>query len=567
MRMTKLVFKTQREAPADAEAISHQLMVRAGYIRRMASGVYSFLPLGLRVLAKLNQIVREELDAAGAQELLLPALHPIELWEQTGRRDVMADVLMVVDAKGGSFVLGPTHEEAVIAAITPDLESYRDLPVTVYQIQTKFRDEARPRFGLMRTREFMMADAYSFDVSADGMKSSYDVVYEAYLKIFDRLGLQYVPVEADSGSIGGDVNHEFMVPSSIGEDHFARCANCGYAANTEAAKRGPASAEPEARLVPDMKTHETAGASSVKDVTGFFKSEGVEMDEASLLKSLAFKDSNGDIVLILVPGNREVRVPAGLHALSDADFESNSFLFKGFIGPMGMREQGVKVLADYSILERASWFTGANLEGFHVSDAALNRDFTIDDLGSYVVVAEGDPCPSCAMPLSLVRSVEVGHTFQLGLTYSNKIPYARFKAEDGTDQKYWMGCYGIGMSRLPAVLAEQFHDEGGLRWPRSIAPYQVEVLTITPGRAPETVAFADGVYNDLQSLGVDVLYDDRDLGAGVKFADADLIGVPTIVTIGQRGLANGVVEVKDRMTGERIEVTIPDLMGYLSELR
>ncbi|TAN27963.1 MAG: proline--tRNA ligase [Actinomycetota bacterium] len=565
MRMTRLALKTQREAPADAEAVSHQLLVRAGYIRRLASGVYSFLPLGLRVMAKLNQIVREEFDAAGAQELLLPALHPVELWEQTGRLQTMSDVLMTVEAKGGTFVLGPTHEEAVIATISPDLESYRDLPVTVYQIQTKFRDEARPRFGLMRTREFIMADAYSFDASASGMKSSYSRMYQAYLNIFDRCGLPYVPVEADSGAIGGDVNHEFMVPSPIGEDHFAQCPNCGYAANIEAAKRGEAAGKPSDANAPEMTMHSTPGSTTISEVVEALGSQGIEVDSSSLLKSLAFKDANDDVTLILVPGDREVKVPKGLAPLTDNDFESNSFLFKGYIGPMGMSDQGVRVLADYSILERSAWSAGANLVGHHVSNAVLGRDFEVDEFGSFVVVGDGDPCPNCGDALSLVRSIEAGHTFELGLSYSNKISSATFKAEDGTDQKYWMGCYGIGMSRLPAVIAEHFHDADGLRWPKSVAPYQVELLTITPARAPEAVAFTDDIYGQLRERGVEVLYDDRDLTPGVKFADADLIGVPIIAIIGQRGIANGVIEVKKRLTGERIEVSVPDIVDYLSE--
>lgn len=566
MRMTRLALKTQREAPADAEAVSHQLLVRAGYIRRMASGVYSFLPLGFRVLSKLIQIVREEFDSVGAQELLLPALHPFEIWEQTGRVDTMSDVLMTVEAKGGRFILGPTHEEAVIAMISPDLESYKDLPVVVYQIQTKFRDEARPRFGLMRTREFIMADAYSFDSSAEGMKSSYDQMYSAFLRIFDRCSIPYVPVEADSGAIGGDVNHEFMVPSPIGEDHFARCSKCGYAANIEAAKRGAARVASDGAKVDEMAFHATPGATSVRDVVKFFKSKGFEIEAASLMKTLAFKDADDDVTLILVPGDREVRVPSGLAAMTDADFESNSFLFKGYIGPMGMQEQGVRVLADHSILERPSWFAGANLEGNHVSNAVLGRDFEVDEVGSFAVVVDSDPCPHCGSPLVLERSAEVGHTFQLGFAYSSKIPYATFKAEDGTDQMYWMACYGIGMSRLPAAIAEHFHDDRGLRWPRNVAPYQVELLTITPARAPEAVAFTDSIYEELKARGVEVLYDDRDVAPGVKFADADLIGIPIIVTIGQRSLANGVVEVKDRLTDERKEVSVPQILDYLAAL-
>ncbi|MCL5076550.1 MAG: proline--tRNA ligase [Actinobacteria bacterium] len=562
MRMTRLATKTQREAPADAEAESHQLLVRAGYIRRLASGVYSFLPLGLKVLAKLNQIVREELDSAGAQEVMLSALHPVELWEQTGRIETMSDVLMRVEAKGGSFVLGPTHEEAVIATIAPDLESYRDLPVTVYQIQTKFRDEARPRFGLMRTREFVMADGYSFDASAEGMKASYQQMYEAYLRIFDRLQLPYVPVEADSGAIGGDVNHEFMVPSPIGEDYFAHCESCGYAANIEAARRGP-QREAEIGEVEPMSVVSTPETSSIQELVRFFRSRGENFEENNFLKSIACKDAADEITIILIPGDREARIPKGLAPLANSDFDSFSFLFKGYIGPMQMQEQGVKVVADFSVLESQSWITGANLDGHHVINAQPDRDFIVDELGSFVVVQNGDPCPSCGSDLKLIRSVEAGHTFQLGLAYSSKIPGATFKAENGLDEKFWMGCYGIGMSRLPAVLAEHFHDSSGLMWPASVAPFQVEILTISPGKFPEVVAYCDSIYRQLLELKVEVLYDDRDIAPGVKFADADLLGIPKIVTIGQRGLSAGMVEVKDRLSGERIEVEANLLVEHL----
>lgn len=564
--MTRLAIKTQREAPADAEAISHQLLVRAGYIRRLASGVYSFLPLGLRVLAKLNQIVRQEFDRAGAQELLLPALHPYELWEQTGRIETMSDVLMHVDAKGGKFLLGPTHEEAIIATVSPDLESYRDLPVTLYQIQTKFRDEARPRYGLMRTREFIMADAYSFDSSAANMKESYTKIYNAYLNIFDRCELPYIPVVADSGAIGGDVNHEFMVPSPIGEDYFASCRSCGYAANIEAARKGERKQVVERLSVDPVAFYQTPSVTSIKDVVTFFKAEGLILDESSVLKSLVFLDKNDDITLLVVPGDREVRIPKGLRPFNDDDFEQNSFLFKGFIGPMGMSEQGVKVIADYSVRDRHSWIVGANLNDHHVSNAVLDRDFVVDEFDSLTLVRQGDPCPNCQENLDLVRSVEAGHTFQLGLTYSSKIPYANFKAEDGSVQPFWMGCYGIGMTRLPAVIAEHFYDEAGLRWPGTLAPYHIHLLTISPARTPEVVSFADSIYQELVGRNIEVLYDDRDLAPGVKFADADLIGIPYIVTIGQRGLSNGMIEVKARNTGERTEVLVSDVIEYLANL-
>lgn len=564
MRMSRLAIKTQREAPSEAEAISHQLLLRAGFIRRLSSGVYSYLPLGYRVLTKLNQIVRQEFDASNAQEVLLPALHPVEIWEQTGRINTMADVLMKVEAKGGTFVLGPTHEEAIIATISQDLESYRDLPVTLYQIQTKFRDEARPRFGLMRTREFIMADAYSFDTSPEGMKKSYNQMYDAYVRIFDRIGLPYTPVVADSGAIGGDVNHEFMIPSPIGEDHFAKCGNCGYAANTEAAVRSKALKVNEDRIaVAPLKVVATPGVSSIKDVRKYLDSLGMSVDDSDLLKSLAFKDENDDITLILIPGDRDARIPKGLIPLTDDEFDVFSFLFKGFIGPMDMQDQGIRVLADYSVFEKPAWITGANLDGHHAINVVPDRDFSTDEIGSFSIIRDGDPCPNCENSLELVRSVEAGHTFQLGLAYSSKIPYATFISEKGMEEKFWMGCYGIGMSRLPAVVAEYFHDDSGLKWPKSIAPYHVQLLTIAPGRSPEVVAFADSIYQELLHAGIEVIYDDRDVAPGVKFADADLIGIPQIVTIGQRGLSGGVVEVKDRSSGERREVSISDLLNFL----
>ena len=558
MRMTRLVAKTLREAPSDAEAISHQLLVRAGFIRRISSGIYSYLPLGLRVLRKIENIVREEFDAIGAQEVLLPAVQPIELWEETNRSVTMNDVLMRLEIRGGKFVLGPTHEEAVIATVTQDLASYRDLPATVYQIQTKFRDEARPRFGLLRTREFIMADAYSFDVSKETMRHSYEEMFGAYLKIFDRLGVRYFPVEADAGSIGGDVNHEFMVPAAIGEDYFALCGNCGYKANIEAARRardfgpGPGGVAP----MSEIYTGETP---TVDSAIAIISQSRPEITSAEMIKSILLKDEKGNLALALVPGDRKVRVPAGYKAFEREDFAGHDFLHLGFVGPMGMSARGVRVIADYSIVAGRPWTTGANKADYHVLDAEAGRDFEIDAYGDLVVVQDGDPCPNCTSAMELIRSVEAGHTFQLGVTYPEKIPTARFSGEDGSESMYYMGCYGIGVSRLPAVVAEVRNDDAGLIWPISVAPYQVYLLAIAYGRDPQVVAAADAIYSELISAGVEVLFDDRDLGPGVKLNDADLIGVPIQLVIGPKGLAKGIVDLKVRQSGAREEVAMGEV--------
>ncbi|HVM05819.1 MAG TPA: proline--tRNA ligase [Acidimicrobiales bacterium] len=550
MRMSRLLLRTLRDAPSDAEAVSHQLLVRAGYIRRVASGVYTFLPLGWRVLRNVERIVREEMDGAGAQEILMPIIQPSELWAQTGRLHTMQDILFTLEGKGGDFVLAPTHEELVTATVAAEVDSYRDLPLNVYQIQFKYRDEARPRFGLLRGREFIMKDAYSFDASQDGMRASYQLMYDAYCRVFDRLGLTYTPVEADAGAIGGDVNHEFMVPSSIGEDHFARCTKGDYAANTDAATTGERSL-PEP---PDeaLEEHHTPDRPGIEMVVEFFADRG--LTAAGMLKCLAVADADGNPVVVLVPGDRDVRVPAGMRPFEEADFERHPELVKGYIGPMGLREKGVRVLADHAVRPGGPWVTGANRPDHHVTGATLGRDFTVADWGSYATVADGDPCPRCGAPLELVQSVEAGHTFQLGLTYSAKIPGATFTDEAGAEHPYWMGCYGIGISRAPAVVAEEHHDEAGLVWPAEVAPYRVHLLSLGAGRSPEVAEAADRLYGELTAAGVAVLYDDRDASPGVKFADADLLGMPTQLIVGAKGLDRGVVERKDRRTGERDEL-------------
>lgn len=564
VRVSRLLLRTLRDAPADAEADSHKLLVRAGYIRRHASGIYTYLPLGWKLLQRVQAIVRAEMDAAGAQEMLMPVLQSVELWESTGRLATMEDILFRLDAKGGSFVLGPTHEEVVTATVAAEIDSYRDLPVNVYQIQLKYRDEARPRFGLLRGREFIMKDAYSFDSSPAGMQQSYKLMYDAYCRVFERCGLDYTPVEASSGAIGGEVNHEFMVISPIGEDHFVQCPSCGYAANVEAAISGIRD-EPsvEGGEAEPLVEHHTPDRPGIDLVVEFFRDR--RLTAAGMLKCIALADADGTPVVVLVPGDREVKVPSGMRPFDDRDFAAHPELVKGYIGPMGLWEAGVRVLADHSVRTGGPWVTGANRPDHHVTGATLGRDFDVDSFGSHATVLPGDPCPRCASPLLIGRSVEAGHTFQLGLTYSLKIPGAAFLTEDGREEPYWMGCYGIGISRLPAVIAEKYHDDSGLCWPVEVAPFRVHLLSLGAVRNPEVAEVADRLYADLTAAGIDVLYDDRDASPGVKFADADLLGMPTQLLVGAKGLVRGVIERKDRATGERDELEISGVVAAFRE--
>jgi prolyl-tRNA synthetase len=565
MRMSRLLLRTLREAPADAEVASHRLLVRGGYIRRLASGVYTFLPLGLRVLRRIEAVVRAELDRAGCQEVLLPALHPLELWEESGRAALFGnDALpaMTVDGRGGTFVLGPTHEEVVTVTVGSEVDSYRQLPVTVYQIQVKFRDEARPRFGLLRTRELIMADAYSFDADAAGMKSSYLAVFDAYLRIFERLSLDVVPVEASSGAIGGDVNHEFMVPSVVGEDYFVSCGACGYAANVEAARRGT-NADPPARTdgAGPMVEHHTPDRPGIDDVVEFFAERGVSAGD--LLKTMAVLDDAGQPAVVLVPGDREVLLPPGWRLFDDEDFARHPAVVRGYVGPSGLQAEGFRVVADFAVDRGEPWITGANRAHHHVSGAQLGRDFEVDEWGSFAKVVDGDPCPRCGEPVSLVRSVEAAHTFQLGHKYSDVMAGASFVTEAGGEATFAMGCYGMGVSRLLSVLAEVHHDDAGLRWPAEIAPYQVHLLALGADRSADVADAADGLYDRLVEAGVEVLFDDREVSPGVKFADADLLGIPIRLVIGAKGLARGVLEWRSRANGDDRELALDASVGEL----
>lgn len=561
MRLSSLLLKTLREDPADAEVASHALLVRAGYIRRLSSGIYTLLPLGVRVLRRIEAIVRRELDAVGMQEILMPVLSPLELWEESGRAARFGtDALpaMQVEGRGGRFVLGPTHEEVVTHTVGAEVDSYRQLPVTVYQIQSKFRDEARPRFGLLRGREFTMCDAYSFDVDEAGLQRSYEAAVTGYAAIFAAIGLEAVPVEAESGAIGGDVNHEWMVPSAIGEDHFVRCASCGYAANVEAATTARVVAA--AGEVPAPSEVATPGVSSIADVAALL---GVA-DHARVLKAIAARDERGDLVVGVLPGDRELRTPHGWTLLDDEGFASSG-LAKGFIGPVGL--EGVRVVVDRAVAEGSGpYVTGANVADAHLVDVVAGRDFAIGEVASLAEIEGGDPCASCGGALELVRSVEAAHTFQLGYTYSAKMAGATVATEDDAEVPMCMGCYGIGISRLLAVIAEEHRDDSGLCWPAAVAPFAVHLVGLGVERNEEVASAFERLEAELEAAGLAVLADDREASAGVKFADADLLGCPVRVTVGAKGLKAGTVEVKARRAEAAQEVALADLVPAVSAL-
>ena len=559
MRMSKLFARTLKEAPAEAEVASHQLLLRAAYIRKVVAGIYTMLPLGWRMLRKIEAIIREEMDAAGAQEIRMPIVLPSEPWKITGRWQTYGDLMFKLkDRHGRELGLGPTQEEVVTPLVAAEFSSYRDLPVNLYQIEWKYRDEFRPRFGLLRVREFLMKDAYSFDRTEEGMRASYDAMVQAYRRMFDRCGLRYAVVEADPGQIGGDVNHEFVAIAEVGEDEFVHCENGDYTADVEAAvARAPEPRRPD-ELEP-LTEVATPGRSSIQAV-----SELLGRPASEMLKCMLY-DAGGRTVAVLVPGDREVneekvgRVmwPAPVRSLDDQDFTRRGFI-KGYVGPQGMGGD-VTVIADLSVRAGGNWVTGANREGFHVTGANVDRDFRVDRWEDVTQVRPGDPCPVDGGTLLRDRGIVVGHTYQLGTRYSKPLE-ATFVDEDGTELPYEMGCYGIGLTRLAAAAAEQFHDAAGLTLPKALAPYQVVVVPTNMDQ-PAVVEAADRIFGQLAERGVEVVLDDREVSAGVKFADADLIGFPVQVVIGKRGIESGQADLKVRATGDRTQAPLQDAAG------
>jgi prolyl-tRNA synthetase len=548
MRLSHLFAPTLRDDPAEAEVASHRLLLRAAFVRKLTAGVYTTLPLGVRTMRKIETIVREEMDATGAQEIRMPIVLPAEPWKQTGRWQRYGhEVFKLEDRHGREMMLGPTEEEVVAPLVAAENPSYRDLPLNLYQIEWKYRDERRPRFGLLRGREFLMKDAYSFDRDQAGLQESYRIMYESYERVIDRCSLEYVVVQADPGSIGGDVNHEFMAIAEVGEDLFVRCSNGDYVADTEAAT--PATPEPTGEPAEPLVEVDTPGAATIELVAAQL---GVPAERT--LKNILF-DVDGGTVAVLVPGDREVsetklarlHFPAVVRRFDDEDFAARGFA-KGYVGPHGFGED-VTVFADPSVRAGANWVTGANRPDAHVTGANLDRDFRVDRWEDLVEIREGDRCPVDGGELEIVRSIVVGHIFQLGTVYSAPLE-ATFQDEDGSLKPLVMGCYGLGISRVMAAVVEQYHDEGGIRWPKALAPF--EVVVILANADDEAVRTeAERIYAELGARGVEVALDDRAERAGVKFADADLIGYPVQVVVGKKGLERGEVEFKLRATGER----------------
>ncbi|ART70944.1 proline--tRNA ligase [Mycobacterium dioxanotrophicus] len=577
-RMSELFLRTLRDDPADAEVPSHKLLIRAGYVRPVGPGIYSWLPLGLRVLRRIEKIVRDEMNAIGGQEILLPALLPRSPYETTNRWTEYGDTLFrLQDRRGNDYLLGPTHEEIFTLTVKGEYSSYKDFPVLLYQIQTKYRDEARPRAGILRGREFVMKDSYSFDVDDDGLKNAYHAHREAYQKIFGRLGVRYVIVSAMSGAMGGSASEEFLAESEVGEDTFVRCLESGYAANVEAVvTRAPAPLPIDGQ--PAAVVHDTPNTPTIATLVDWANSAGLEqfsgreVTAADTLKNLLLKTrepgKDWELLAIGVPGDREIDEkrlgaalePAEFALLEEADFAKNPFLVKGYVGPKALQENGVRYLVDPRIVAGTAWITGADAPNKHVVGLVAGRDFTPDGTIEAAEVRDGDPSPDGAGVLTSARGIEIGHIFQLGRKYADAFT-ADVLGEDGKPVRLTMGSYGIGVSRMVAVIAEQQHDELGLRWPASVAPFDVHVVVANKDEAARQGATE--LVAGLDRLGHEVLFDDRKASPGVKFKDAELLGMPWIVVVG-RGWADGTVELRNRLTGENREIAVDDAVTEIS---
>ena len=572
--MSSLFLRTLREDPADAEVPSHRLLVRAGYVRRVAPGVFSWLPLGYIVYRNVERIVREEMDAAGFQEVHFPSLLPREPFETTGRWTEYGDTLFrLQDRKENDYLLGPTHEEMFTLLVKGEYSSYKDLPLVIYQIQTKFRDEARPRAGILRGREFVMKDSYSFDVTDEGLAISYGRHRDSYIKTFERLGLEYVIVSAMSGAMGGSASEEFLAPTVVGEDSFVRCSGCDYAANVEAVQT-PAPGPADATGIPAAHAEDTPGTPTIDSLVAVSneRSDLARPDRqwtaADTLKNIVFTVTNPDgtsyPLAVGLPGDQEVdlkRLEAVLQPgvpgpFDEVEFARHPSLVKGYIGPGALGESnasGIRFVVDPRVVDGTRWITGADTAGKHVYDLVAGRDFTADGILDVAEVREGDECPACGAALLLARGIEIGHIFQLGRKYADALGL-RVLDEHGELVTVTMGSYGIGVSRAVAAIAEQSHDDKGLVWPREVAPADVHL--IATGKDDAVFDAAEAIAAELERAGVRVLLDDRrGVSPGVKFNDSELIGIPTIMVVGKR-LADGFVEVKDRLTGERTDLEV-----------
>jgi prolyl-tRNA synthetase len=566
MRWSQYYLFTTREVPNDAEVISHQLMVRAGMIKKVAAGIYDYLPLGWRSLTKLMNIVRREMNAAGAIELMLPSIQPAELWQESGRwQRYGKELLRIKDRHDREFVFGPTEEEVITDMVRRDVKSYRQLPFNLYQIQTKFRDEIRPRFGLMRGREFIMKDSYSFGTSPESLDVTYESMRNAYCRVFEACHLDYSPVEADVGSIGGSVSHEFMVVADTGESAVVRCPNCDYAANVERAEtRGIADEKREGGEPQELKEVATPGQKSIEEVSKFL---GIEPRQ--LVKTLIYETEKG-LIAVLIRGDREINeVKLANHLdvqhLALASEDKVREITKapvGFAGPVGLF--GLRIVADETVRNMTDFATGANKDDAHYTGVNWGRDADLSEFVDLLLVSGGDPCPRCEGTLELFRGIEVGHIFKLGTKYSEKLG-CNFTDEDGQERPMIMGCYGLGIGRTVAAAIEQNHDADGIIWPRPLAPFEVLLAALNPDDG-EVRRVAEQIYGQLLEKGIEVLYDDRDERPGVKFKDADLVGFPVRVVVGAKSLADGKVEVSLRRDRQKQLVPIVEAVPRVMEL-
>lgn len=564
MRTTNLYAPTLRQTPAEAEVVSHQLMMRAGMIRKAAGGVYTYLPLAWRVLRKIEQIIREEMDAAGGQEIAMPIMQSSELWKETGRWAVYGEEMFrLKDRHDREFCLGPTHEEMVTSLVRDEVRSYKQLPLMLYQIQNKYRDEIRPRFGLMRGREFIMKDLYSFDKDEEGLNLSYKKMYDAYTKIFTRCGLEFRPVEADNGAIGGGHSHEFTVLADAGESNIAYCSSCDYAASDEKAELTVIKAPEEEQL--PLEKVATPDAKTIELVADY-----LQVPVAKTIKAVAFQTEKDELILTFVRGDHEVNDVKVINAVGAIDLHmaDESAItavggVAGFMSPIGIKK-GTKIVVDSTVMEMYNAVAGANEVDVHYKNVNPKRDFGEVIVTDIRMIQEGDACPRCGKPVKMTRGIEAGQVFTLGTKYSEALQ-ATFLDENGKEKPLIMGCYGIGVSRTMAAAIEQNNDEYGIIWPRAIAPYEVLVVPVN-AKTPEQLALAEEIYTELQQAGADVLLDDRKERAGVKFKDADLIGYPLRVTIGPKALEENQIEVKIRKNGETYNFTREEYKEKVLEL-
>ncbi|MBU1043009.1 MAG: proline--tRNA ligase [Candidatus Omnitrophica bacterium] len=568
MKWSELLLPTLKEVPSEAEAVSHILMIRAGLIRKLTSGVYSYLPVGLRVLSKVENIIRQEMNKKGAQQLLLPAIQPAELWQKSGRFDALGqDMITFIDRHKKLNVLGPTHEEVITSLVKNEINSYRQMPIILYQIQTKFRDEARPRFGIIRSREFIMKDAYSFDRDIEGLGKSYDKMYDAYCRIFERCGMKFLPVEADTGIMGGDASHEFMVLAESGEDKIVQCEKCAYAASLDKAECLPPQAtshKPQATSQEVPEEVSTPGVSSVDQVAEFLK-----IPVEQLVKTIIYL-ADGKPVAVLVRGDHEINETKLSKVLKAVNLEmANSAIIEkvtkgpiGFSGPIELSD--IEIYADYAVEEASNVVVGSNKADTHTRYVDIARDVKIKKFADIRSITAKDKCPRCGADIKINQAIEVGHVFKLGTKYTESLG-ATFLDEQGKAHPIIMGCYGIGVTRIIAAFIEQNFDENGIVWSKELTPFQVILMPLNT--ADElSMKIAESIYNKLIEQNIEVIFDDRDIRAGIKFKDADLIGIPLQVIIGPKNIANNIIELKVRRSGQREEVSIDQASNRIMQI-